>query len=123
MPSVEEDLDSYREGIAVERGAEHTGYSEAFGWRLPHWAGLVALLVWLGTFIALVIGPPPWRANRWAWFWLLLLVSPVGLVAFLVLGGPTGLLPPTPPGRGCVAGGASCSPWPSVRCSACSRPP
>lgn len=96
VPSVEEDLGSFREGIAVERGTEYTGYSETFGWRLPQWAGPLGLVVWLGTFVALVIGPPPWRANRWAWFWMLVFASPVGLVAFLVLGGPTGLLPADP---------------------------
>ena len=34
-----------------------------------------------------VNGPRPWRATRGGWSWLL--ASPVGVLAFLVLSGPT----------------------------------
>jgi hypothetical protein len=48
----------------------------------------------LSAFVLLVVGPQPWRATRWAWFWLLWTAPPLGILAFLLLGGSTRLWPP-----------------------------
>ncbi len=48
-------------------------------------SGPIALLVVLGTFLAVVGGPPPRWGTRWFWFWVLYLAAPVGLVAFVSL--------------------------------------
>ena len=58
-----------------------------FGWQVHNALGMSALLLFLAGFALLVAGPHPWRATRWAWFWLLL--PPVGVVVYLVLSGPT----------------------------------
>jgi len=58
-----------------------------WGWHVPNWLGLSAILVLLGALWLVVNGPGPWRATRWAWFWLL--ASPIGVLGFLVLSGPT----------------------------------
>ncbi len=47
--------------------------------------GPIALLVVLGTFLAVVGGPAPRWGTRWFWFWVLYLAAPVGLVAFVSL--------------------------------------
>ncbi len=91
--SVEEDLAALDPGIVVGPRS-YDGYTELLGWRLPQWTGVVALVVLLGTFVLIVAGPAPWRATRWAWFWLLALAWPVGVLGFLLLGGPTGPLRP-----------------------------
>lgn len=48
---------------------------------------LPLVLAWLTTMWLLVSGPEPYRATRWAWFWLS--APPMGLLAFVVLSGPT----------------------------------
>jgi hypothetical protein len=68
--------------------------SEALGWRLPSWLGLVGVGLFVSTLLLLVLGPQPWRATRWAWFWLLGLGAPLVMVAYLALGGATTLVPP-----------------------------
>lgn len=60
-------------------------------WEVPAWLGFAALILLLAAVGMLVSGPKPWRATRWAWFWLM--VSPVGTLAYLVLSGPTPLVP------------------------------
>lgn len=92
--SVEEDLASIDRRVQVTRQQGEGGWAEVRGWRLPGWAGLLTAFVWLATFLLVVAGPPPWRANRWAWFWGLALAAPVGIPAYLLLGGPTGLARP-----------------------------
>lgn len=61
------------------------GWAEFFNWRAPSWVAPLVLGAWLGPLLLLVAGPQPWRATRWAWFWLL--QPPVGTVAFLLLSG------------------------------------
>lgn len=98
---VGEDLRALNAGLEVERRVhwrERTSDTELLGWRLPGWCGLVILGVWVGVLMLIVGGAQPWRATRWAWFWLLAMAAPVGVVAFLLFGGPCGLRPP-PPGR------------------------
>ena len=67
--------------------ADRRGGATIVGWQVPTWFMTVALVVWLLT-LALVAGPVPWRATRWAWFWFVF--SPfffVAVPAFLLLGG------------------------------------
>lgn len=98
--SVEEDLASLDRSVEVTReGRDSAGWSEVRGWRLPRWAGWLVLTLWVGTFVLIVAGPQPWRANRWTWFWALAIAAPVGIPAYLLLGGPSGLLPPVVGGR------------------------
>ena len=61
-------------------------------------AGATALLLlWGATLLLLVTSPEPWRATRWAWFWLMWVPAPLGQLAYLLLSGPA---PGTSPPRG-----------------------
>jgi hypothetical protein len=74
-------------------------------WTVPPGLLAFALPAWLAGLYVLVAGPQPWRATRWAWFWLS--GSVVGALAFLVLSGPTpGLPEPRRPQRRLTAGWA-----------------
>jgi hypothetical protein len=65
-----------------------------------------ALLLTLCGVGLLVAGPEPWRATRWAWFWLVL-TSPFVSVLFLLLSGPTVAVPgPRNPRRRLTGGWA-----------------
>jgi hypothetical protein len=78
-------------GLRVLRDSRRPSDSSLLGWRVPSWLGLVAFALVLGGLATLVAGPQPWRATRWAWFWLAL--PPVGSIAFVLFSGPTPLLP------------------------------
>lgn len=78
-------------GLAVEHVTGRDPDSSFFGLLVPVWIGLCGLLLGVAALVLLVKGPRPWRATRWAWFWLLTVAPPVGLLAFLLLGGPAGL--------------------------------
>jgi hypothetical protein len=83
-----------------------TGSSTTFmGIMGPAWTALGYLVV-LGASLVLSAAREPWRATRWAWGWLMLLVPVVGVVAFLLLGGPTGLARPRDPSRRLTGGWA-----------------
>ena len=73
------------------------------GWRVPDPIGIVAFVLHFAGLGLLVTGPQPWRATRWAWFWLLL--PPVGSIAFLLLSGPTPGLPAPKNPRRRLSGG------------------
>ena len=76
-----------------------------FGWSVPMWVAAVMFGVWLVSLYVLIAGPEPWRATRWAWFWLG--GSPFGLILFLLLSGPTPALPaPRDPNRRLTGGWA-----------------
>lgn len=77
--------------VRVDRSATSTAL---LGWRLPGWMAWPTLLLCLSTLGLLMVGPRPWRATRWAWFWVLGMVPPVGFLAFLLLSGATSLVPP-----------------------------
>jgi hypothetical protein len=105
---VGEDLRSVDEAVQVERRPHwrvRSGDVGLLGWRLPAWCGWVLMAVWLGALMLIIGGPAPWRATRWAWFWLVVLAAPVGVVAFALVGGPCGLLPPAPGRRPGLRGG------------------
>lgn len=92
-------------GLTVLRREGPEAHSELAGWRLTGWAAVGAFVL-LGAALSLLInGPQPWRATRWAWFWLLW--TPAGFVAFLLLAGPLPLVPgPRRPGRRLTGGWA-----------------
>lgn len=75
------------------------------GWHVPSALAWPLILLAVGSVVVLVAGPGPWRATRWAWFWLMSL--PVGSFAFLLLSGPTPGLPrPRDPRRRLIGGWA-----------------
>ncbi|KRF37279.1 hypothetical protein [Nocardioides sp. Soil805] len=102
--SVEDRLLGLDPDVAFTRGDYHSPSFTLAGLEAPGWVGSGYLVLLVGTF-ALIGGPRPWRATRWAWAWLVLLVPPYGVAAYLLLGGPTGLLPPRDPRRTWLTGG------------------
>ncbi len=87
---VVEDVDAYLQSVAprqvtVEREPVRDGV-HLHGEPVPGWMAVAFVLLWLTSLVLLVEGPRPWRATRWAWFWL----SPVpfGVLLFLLLSGP-----------------------------------
>ena len=90
-------VDADVEVVRVESTLLRSGvrYS-AFGWEVVGalaWA-LVGLSI--ATVFVLVTAREHWRATPWAWFWLILLVPPLGALGYLVGGGPTGVRRPGP---------------------------
>lgn len=81
-------------GLRVERVDYQSGPStQVLGRELTGWVALVLIVVFLSTLVLLILGPEPWRATRWAWFWLLTsAVAPLAAVAYLLLAGPTSLV-------------------------------
>jgi len=94
--------------VRVVQTGVHSGVSFTsgiFGWSVPSWVGAVMLGVWLISLVVLVAGPEPWRATRWAWFWLG--GTPLGPLPFLLLSGPAPALPsPHHPARRMTGGWA-----------------
>ncbi|GAB3261329.1 hypothetical protein GCM10027425_24690 [Alteromonas gracilis] len=88
---VERVAPSRDQSIGAWRGGPPVHQSGAL--QLAHVVAAMAILAYL------VVGPTPWRADRWAWFWMTS-VSPLASVAFLLLSGPTpGIRPPADPSR------------------------
>lgn len=56
-------------------------------WHLGGWAVWPLLALTIATVLSVVASPPPWRATRWAWFWVFG-SGPLGLAAYLLLAGP-----------------------------------
>ncbi|WP_299932949.1 hypothetical protein [uncultured Nocardioides sp.] len=78
--------------------------TEVLGFTVPGGFFVAQLVITCATLL-LIGAREPWRATRWAWAWLVLL-TPIGVPAFLVLGGSTGLLRPRKPHRRLTAGWA-----------------
>ncbi len=97
-------LRSEQPGLTISRAPMRASYSELAGWRIPLWLGLPVFALCLLSFMLVVSGPQPRRANRWAWAWLVL-ASPLGIAAYLVLGGPTGLTKAPDPAKRRMRGG------------------
>ena len=87
VADVGELLRRLQPGVRIDRAAFPRASAELGGWRAPALAVTAAFGVALGQLVILTMGPEPWRATRWAWFWLM--GSVVGAVAFLLLSGPT----------------------------------
>ncbi|WP_110180612.1 hypothetical protein [Nocardioides solisilvae] len=81
------------------------GHGTLFAWKTPLWSFWLLLALTLATFAVLRLQPSPHRATRAAWGWLVVLTVPVGSIAYLVLGGPAGLLAAPRPGRRRLTGG------------------
>ncbi len=73
--------------LLITRVPERMSGAEVYGFEVPSWLLGFTLAGAFGTFVVLVSGPQPWRATRWAWFWLMTTV--IGAPLFLVLAGPT----------------------------------
>jgi len=95
-------LDADVRVVEVDRPSSH---GTLFGWQTPMESFWVLLVLWLTTFTVLAWHEHPQRATRAAWAWLVLLGAPLGPVAYLVLGGPAGLLRPPAPGSRRLTGG------------------
>ena len=96
---VADRLRELQPGVEVEhRDVAPSGLS-VWGIPMPGWLSWTFLVATAGTLAVLAATPGPWRATRWAWFWLLWTLPPVGLLAFLLLGGPSGLAAPAPGAR------------------------
>jgi hypothetical protein len=93
---ITEDLGDRLTALQPGLRVDHVGRTEVSAtflgwWQLREWLVPVFLLLMLATLLLLVHGPRPWRATRWAWFWLMVM-TPVGTLAYLVLAGPTTLV-------------------------------
>ena len=78
---------------------------EMFRLRFPAGWVYLGLLTMVATLGLLIAGPEPWRATRWAWFWVFGIATPLGVVAYLILGGPTRLSTRPPAGAKRLTGG------------------
>jgi hypothetical protein len=94
--------------LHVTRDQRSPDGGELFGWQVPIALAISAFLLFLAALGLLVSGPHPWRATRWAWFWLLLTpVSSIPFLAFMMLSGPTAGVPgPRDPRRRLTGGWA-----------------
>lgn len=101
---LESALRSVQPGLTITQNRQRDSYSELHGWRGPLWWGMATFGLLLLTLWYVATGPAPWRANRWAWAWLVL-SSPIGIAAYLVLGGPTGLAREPEAGKRRMRGG------------------
>jgi hypothetical protein len=110
-------LASLQPGLQVTHDQNVHPGSNLFGWRVSNALGIPGLVLFLAGFSLLVAGPQPWRATRWAWFWLL--VPPIGSIAFLLLSGPTTGVPgPRNPSRRLTGGWAFLLAFPLMAMSA-----
>lgn len=103
-------LSSTHPGLRVIRESDSAhqsvGNGTVMGWRVPGWIAVVVVLTWITTLGILVNAPEPWRATRWAWFWIITNpLTPIGSLAFLLLSGPTPLLPEAKPDGRRLRGG------------------
>ncbi|MCD4525325.1 hypothetical protein [Nocardioides sp. cx-173] len=74
-------------------------------WRVPHpWSGALVVL-YLATLLGVLTSGRPWRATRWAWFWLVLGAAPVAVPAYLLLAGRAAGVPHPRPGAYRLTGG------------------
>lgn len=87
-PGLRDRLTALRPGLEVERTEFATYGRTVLGWRLDSWVGDLVVIAGICTALLLFGSPQPWRATRWAWFWLLAAVPLIGVPAYLLLSGP-----------------------------------
>jgi hypothetical protein len=89
---VETKLLALQPGLDIGHTQPYRLSGSAAGWHLSGWTMLLLAGLWFGTILTIIGGPEPWRATRWAWFWLVAIVGPAGIAAYLLLSGPAPLL-------------------------------
>jgi hypothetical protein len=94
-------------GLRVEQVETNESGFTVSGVRMPSWMVWAGFCLGMATLGLLIEGPEPWRATRWAWFWAFGIPAPIGVLAYLVLGGPTGLSRQPRPGADRLTGGWS----------------
>lgn len=99
-----ERLSALQPGLRLSRDASRFDENPTMlGFQVPMVFAFVPLVLVLLGLGVLIMGPRPWRATPWAWFWWL--QNPVGTALFLVLSGPfPGLSPPRDPDRRLTGG-------------------
>ncbi|WP_028644829.1 hypothetical protein [Nocardioides sp. URHA0020] len=100
---VDEQLRALDPGLRTTRSGRQSD-GELGPWRVPAWMVSASIVLFAGALGLLIVGREPWRATRWAWFWLIGGVPIVGALAFLLLGGSTGLMSPARPERRLTGG-------------------
>ncbi|WP_028636184.1 hypothetical protein [Nocardioides sp. URHA0032] len=105
VPDVDAALTQLQPGLTIDHHEWGHATSTVLGWRVSGWLMAVSVALGVATLLLLITQPEPWRATRWAWFWLLGAATPLGLAAYLLLSGPTGLLPPPRDPRRRLTGG------------------
>jgi hypothetical protein len=93
--------------VRVVRVPDRFSDASVLGRRVPQWVNELRLVLGLLAGGLLLFGPEPWRANRYAWFWLMTVfgLQTLGVLAFLALSGPTPLVPRPAPGARKLEGG------------------
>jgi hypothetical protein len=89
---VETKLLALQPGLDIGHTEPYRMTASAAGWHLFGWAIVLFAGLWFATILTIIGGPEPWRATRWAWFWLVAIVGPVGIAAYLLLSAPIPLL-------------------------------
>jgi len=98
-------LTGLQRGLQATQDQDRSDSGQLLGWLVPSWLSLFAALLFFAGLAVLIAGPQPWRASRWAWFWLQ--VPPIGGIVFLLASGPTPGVPyPRPPHRRLTGGWA-----------------
>jgi hypothetical protein len=88
-PGLRDRIRALDPDLRIEEAGLPTSGPIVFTMPVPWWAAVSALLVWFFTIMMVGAGPQPRRATRAAWAWLVVLAAPVGVPAYLALGGPT----------------------------------
>ncbi len=104
MGSVTDHLVALDPDVRIVEGRRWERSVVTYGWGVPGLLGLLIIVLLVGT-LSLIAAARPWRATRWAWAWLVLLVPTIGVPTYLLLGGPLGLLRPKPTSRLWLTGG------------------
>ncbi|WP_244929571.1 hypothetical protein [Nocardioides sp. W7] len=102
--SVADRLEAIDPDVEIQQASFDERSTEMAGWHLPGWVWWPQAALAIATLLSVMGSPPPWRATRWAWFWLVG-SGPVGLAAYLLLAGPLPFLPAPRPGRWRLTGG------------------
>ena len=106
--SLHDYLTQYGGSVEVqsERSTHGNFSARLLGWRADGWVATLLLALFVLTLLRIATGPVPWRATRWGWTWLVLVLPPIACPAYLLVGGPTRLFPPARPDRRLTGGWA-----------------